>query len=304
MIWSQLRRHRARALALAAGILVAATSFTLLTSTVTTSQARTTETVRKNARSAYDVLVRPHGSQTAMERRDQLVGANFLSGIFGGIETSQYERIKRMPGIEVAAPVANVGYLMVQGTLKVDLSSFVDGTAEGQLLRIKPQLTAGLGTYRAADQYLYVSRNPIEESKTLSDSTFPGLQEEHADHRTYPVCWFYNYNKTDLHVMHTDDGGLGPLKPGYIPEDRRETSPFDRDMNSWLTCRSEGARRSPRSRSPTRCCCRRWTPPPRTGWWASGRPSPPAACSPRTTSPSGVARRAGPTFPTGRSRWC
>ncbi|MFE2540042.1 ABC transporter permease [Actinacidiphila glaucinigra] len=242
MIWSQLRRHRARALALAAGILVAATSFTLLTSTVTTSQARTTETVRKNARSAYDVLVRPHGSQTALERRDQLVGANFLSGIFGGIQTSQYERIKRMPGIEVAAPVANVGYLMVPGTLKVDLSSFVDGTAEAQLLRIKPQLTAGLDTFRAADQYLYVSRNPIEESTTLSDSTFPGLQEEHADHRTYPVCWFYNYNKTDLHIAHTDDGGFGPLKPGYIPEDRRDTSPFDRDMNSWLTCRSEGGK--------------------------------------------------------------
>lgn len=304
MIWSQLRRHRARALALAAGILVAATSFTLLTSTVTTSQAQTTETVRENARSAYDVLVRPRGSQTALERRDQLVGANFLSGIFGGIGMGQYERIKVMPGIEVAAPVANVGYLMVPGTLKVDVSSFLDGTAQAQMLRIKPTLTAGLGRYRAADQYLYVSRNPIEPSETLSDSTFPGLQEEHADHRTYPVCWYYNYNKTDVHVEHTDDGGFGPLQPNLIREDRRDKSPFDPDVNSWLTCRSEGERRSPRSRSPTRYCCRRWTPPRRTGWWASGRPSPPAACSPTATSPSGVARRTGPTFRTGRSRWC
>ncbi|MFE0629326.1 FtsX-like permease family protein [Streptomyces sp. NPDC058864] len=242
MIWSQLRRQRTRALALAAGILVAATSFTLLTSTVTTSQARTTETVRKNARSAYDVLVRPHGSQTALERGDQLVGANFLSGIFGGIGTGQYERIKEMPGIEVAAPVANVGYLMVQGTLKVDVSSFLDGTARAQMLRIKPTLTAGMGRYRAADQYVYVSRNPIEPSKTLSDSTFPGLLEEHADHRTYPVCWYYNYNRTDVHVEHTDDGGFGPLQPNLIREDRREESPFDPDMNSWLTCRSEGGK--------------------------------------------------------------
>ncbi|MDX3239000.1 ABC transporter permease [Streptomyces sp. ME03-5709C] len=242
MIWSQLRRHRARAMALAAGILVTATSFTLLTSTVTTSQAQTTQTVRKNARSAYDVLVRPRGSQTPLERADQLVGANFLSGIFGGIEMSQYERIKQMPGIEIAAPVANVGYLMVQGTLKVDLSSFVDGRAEAQLLRIRPTLTAGLGRYRAADQYLYVSRNPIVESETLSDSSFPGLREEHADHRTYPVCWYYNYNKTDVHIQHSDDGGYEPLQPGYVPEDRRETSPFDPDMNSWLTCRSEGGK--------------------------------------------------------------
>ncbi|MDX2817095.1 ABC transporter permease [Streptomyces sp. PA03-5A] len=238
MIWSQLRRHRARALALAAGILVAATSFTLLTSTVTTSQARTTETVRENARSAYDVLVRPHASRTAVERGDGLVEANFLSGIFGGIGLGQYDRIKKIPGIEVAAPVANVGYLMVPGTLKVDVSSFLDGTAPAQLLRIKPTLTAGLGRYRTADQYVYLSRNPIEPSKTFSDSTFPGLLEEHADHRTYPVCWYYNYNKTDVHIEHTDDGGFGPLQPNLIREDRREASPFDPDMNTWLTCRS------------------------------------------------------------------
>ncbi|MEV5842181.1 hypothetical protein AB0M32_09400, partial [Streptomyces sp. NPDC051985] len=59
MILDQLRRRRGRALALAAGILVAATSFTLLTATVSTSRASTVGTVRENARSAYDVVRRP-----------------------------------------------------------------------------------------------------------------------------------------------------------------------------------------------------------------------------------------------------
>lgn len=232
MILSQLRRHRARALALAAGILVTATSFTLLTSTVTTSQARTTETVQANARSAYDVLVRPRGSQTASERQEEMVRANFLSGIFGGIRMNQYERIKEMPGIEIAAPVANVGYIMTWGRLKVDLSEFVDSRAEGQLLRVRPTLTAGLERFRAADQYLYVTRNPIKPAGPKAE--MPDLPVEYAGGKTYPVCWFYNFNKTDVHKQGTE-----PLKPNYLREDRRNESPFDLDMNSWLSCTSE-----------------------------------------------------------------
>lgn len=126
MIFSQLWRRRSRALALAAGILVAATSFTLLTSTVTTSQARTTGIVEDSSRSAYDILVRPAGSQSAVERDRGLVEPNFLSGIFGGITLDQYRRIKSLSGIETAAPVANIGYLMVDGAVPVDVSAFRD----------------------------------------------------------------------------------------------------------------------------------------------------------------------------------
>ncbi|MFJ4989536.1 FtsX-like permease family protein [Streptomyces sp. NPDC088732] len=239
MILSQLRRHRGRALALAAGILVAATSFTLLTSTVTTSQARTTDTVRKNARSAYDVLVRPHGSQGAVERADGLVEANFLSGIYGGITLDQYDAIKDMAGVQIAAPVANLGYLMVQGTMRIDVSTFLDPGAPAQMLRIRPTLTAGPNQYRTADQYVYVSRNPIKRPAELPhDSSPEDLLQEDTGHGVYSVCWYYNYNKTDLHIQHSDDGGYEPLEPSFIPEDRREESPFDRDMNAWLTCRT------------------------------------------------------------------
>ncbi|WP_431961205.1 FtsX-like permease family protein [Actinacidiphila sp. bgisy160] len=235
MIWSQLRRHRARALALAAGILVAATSFTLLTSTVTTSQARTTETVRKNARSAYDVLVRPRGSQTAVERSDGLVEANFLSGIFGGITLDQYDRIRAMAGVQVAAPVANVGYLMVPGRFTIDVSAFLDSGATTQILRVSPTLTAGLGRYRAADQYVYLTRNPVKTFKDYTGTHFYGLQEEDTGHGKYYVCWYYNENKTGILI---NGGDHTPLTPTPVPEDRREHSPFERDMNSQLNCQS------------------------------------------------------------------
>ncbi|MFJ8113754.1 FtsX-like permease family protein [Streptomyces sp. NPDC096132] len=197
MILSQLRRRRSRALALASGILVAATSFTLLTSTVTTSQARTTGLVEDSARSAYDVLVRPPGTGTDIEKDRGLVEANFLSGVFGGITLGQYEHIKSLAGVETAAPVANIGYLMVQSTVPVDVSAFRDSDIPAQLLRLTPSLKAGLGTYPMADQYVYLTRNPIVTYKKWNEAEtiWPDLQHEIAGDEKYAVCWFYNEDK-------------------------------------------------------------------------------------------------------------
>jgi ABC-type lipoprotein release transport system permease subunit len=234
MIVSQLRRRRARALALAAGILVAATSFTLLTSTVTTSQAHTVGLVRHDARSAYDVLVRPPGSETAVEKDSGLVEANFLSGVFGGITLDQYQQIKKMAGVQVAAPIADIGYLMVQSNTPVDVSKFLDSKASAQMLRITPTITAGQNTYRAADQYVYLTRDPIKTYTKWTKTTWPGLQEEHDGKDTYAVCWYYDNDKTDA----LSDGDGGKLEPSPVIEDRRDDSPFDRDMNSQLTCES------------------------------------------------------------------
>ncbi|MGW0795422.1 hypothetical protein [Streptomyces sp. NPDC002692] len=171
MILDQLRRRRGRALALAAGILVAATSFTLLTATVSTSKATTVGEVRRNARSAYDVLVRPPGSQTAVEEQSGRVAPNFLSGTFGGITMDQYRHIRDMTGVDVAAPVANIGYLVVGSSVTVDVSRFLDSGASRQILRLSPTLTAGLGTQRMSDQYVYLTRRALTSAES-SDGLF------------------------------------------------------------------------------------------------------------------------------------
>lgn len=237
MILSQLRRRRARALALATGILVAATSFTLLTSTVTTSQAQTTGLVQRNARSAYDVLVRPPGTDTAVERQRGLVQANFLSGVFGGITLDQYRRIKDMAGVQIAAPVANIGYLMVDGILRVDVSRFLDGAAPAQLLRLKPRLSAGLGDYPVADQYVYLTRNPIAvRDDLMAETGMTGLdQETAAGGRKYWVCWYYNGDKSDT-ALGSDGKTLTPqADPPYNPAPK---SPYDADARARMTCQS------------------------------------------------------------------
>jgi putative ABC transport system permease protein len=67
LVWSQLRFRSGRALALLAGMLVAATAFTLLTGAARTAQIRTTGTVNAHFQPAYDILVRPAGARSSLE---------------------------------------------------------------------------------------------------------------------------------------------------------------------------------------------------------------------------------------------
>jgi ABC-type antimicrobial peptide transport system permease subunit len=243
IILGQLRRRRGRALALAAGILVAATSFTLLTSTVDTSRATTVGTVRKNARSAYDVLVRPPDSQSDVERQSGLVVPNFLSGTFGGITMDQYRRINGMAGVDVAAPVANIGYLMVESSFSVDVSRFLDSRATRQILRVSPTVTAGLGTYRLADQYVYLTRSPFASaseddgtftSDTLEKGTVAKNTRQYLLGGKYGVCYYFNEDKTEQTLWNMQNA----MRPNFIAEDLRERSPFDPDLNSRMNCQS------------------------------------------------------------------
>jgi hypothetical protein len=61
-------------------------------------------------RTTYDILVRPKNSRSPIEENHGLVEANHLSGISGGIDISQYGIIQSIPGVEVAAPIAMLGY--------------------------------------------------------------------------------------------------------------------------------------------------------------------------------------------------
>jgi putative ABC transport system permease protein len=95
-VWGQLRNRGRRPLALLVGIVVATTSFTVLTGTAQTSRLRIAGTVT-GTRPAYDILVRPKGSTIGLERSRGLVRENHLSGIFGGITLRQYAAVRAMP---------------------------------------------------------------------------------------------------------------------------------------------------------------------------------------------------------------
>ncbi len=135
MIRSQLAHRASRTLALFLGMLVATTAFTVLTGAADTSRLVVRGEVAKDFRSAYDILVRPAGSKSALETSQGLVRDSYLSGAFGGITMAQYKQVEGLDGVEVAAPAAIVGYAMQNVTIPVDLSKYVRLSGR-QVLRV------------------------------------------------------------------------------------------------------------------------------------------------------------------------
>jgi putative ABC transport system permease protein len=173
-IWSHLRMRAGRSMALLLGVLTATTGFTVLTGTTDTARLRVTGTLDANARAAYDILVRPRGSRSALETDRGLVRPNYLSGQFGGLTTKEYEQIRAVPGVELAAPIAMLGYAMVTLNVSFDVTDAVDRNARQQVIRLAPTLVADRGLTRqpAPPSYVYVTRNELiaEVADASSDS--------------------------------------------------------------------------------------------------------------------------------------
>ncbi len=163
LAWSQLRFGTVRVVALLVGMLIATTAFTVLTSASRTAQLRTVGTVTAHFVPAYDILVRPHGSRTALETRTGTVQPNFLSGVYGGITMGQYHRITNIPGVQVAAPIAMVGYTLLITRLRRPLPAPAYARPGRQLYRVATTWESDGGTSRVAQpaSYIYITPNPV-----------------------------------------------------------------------------------------------------------------------------------------------
>jgi putative ABC transport system permease protein len=177
---AQLRGRPRRALALLAGVLAATTGFTVLSGGATTAQLRTTGTVNANYRAAYDILVRPRGGRTTLEDDRGLVRPNYLSGLFGGITTRQLAQVRSVRQVEVAAPIAMLGYARLLLEQTVDLTDRLDPRDRRQLFRLSPKWIAdrGLTVIDDAPKYVYVTRNPIYPERLIVGVQPPGTPYE------------------------------------------------------------------------------------------------------------------------------
>ncbi len=157
---SQFRHRVGRALTLGAGILVAAVSFSLLTAAAQVSTARVQTTVEEKFRTSYDLLVRPKGTRTALERTAGLVRTNVESGIFGGITTKQWKTILGIPGVEVAAPVQYLGYVLLFVNVEIPIDEVI-GQQGPRLYRVRTTSVAdrGLSRYPGPIDYVYLARS-------------------------------------------------------------------------------------------------------------------------------------------------
>ncbi|MEO3744200.1 FtsX-like permease family protein [Plantactinospora sp. B5E13] len=186
-IWRHLRARLRRSLALLAGVLVATTGFVVLTNATTSAHLRLTEQVQYETRAAYDILVRPNGTQTTLETQRRVVRPNYLSGLYGGISLAQYEQIRQTPGVDVAAPVAMLGYTIHPMFAYFDLTDAVDPTADRQVIRVDPTFLGerGLSKTAAKPRYVYLTRNRLAYPM-VEDGGF-GADTLYTDGERYPL---------------------------------------------------------------------------------------------------------------------
>ena len=163
LAWSQLRFRTVRLVALIAGMLLATTAFTVLTAASRTAQLRTVGTVSAHFVPAYDILVRPKGARTALEAQTGTVQPNFLSGIYGGITMAQYHRIAQIPGVQVAAPIAMVGYSLLVPQLSFPLPAADLSRSGRQIYRVTTTWISQGGASRVTPppSWLYVTPNRL-----------------------------------------------------------------------------------------------------------------------------------------------
>ncbi|MFI1193141.1 FtsX-like permease family protein [Micromonospora sp. NPDC020750] len=185
-IWSQLRGRAGRSVALLAGVLVATTGFVVLTGATTTSRLDVTGTVERGTDVAYDILVRPKGTRTPLEAERRLVQPNYLSGLFGGITTAQYDQVKAVAGVDVAAPIAMLGYSTAPVPTPLDLTGAVDRSLDRQVIRVDPRFVAerGLSGAPGRPRYVYVTTHPLIYPRT--DVPYSSDATPYTDGRSYP----------------------------------------------------------------------------------------------------------------------
>ncbi|WP_442602910.1 FtsX-like permease family protein [Paenibacillus sp. KN14-4R] len=165
-IWSNWWRHKQRFILLLVGILIISSGLTFLSTLTESNFGTVSETLEKKWKASYDIVVRPPGTRSVTEE-DQLFEPNFLSGIDGGISVQQYETVKKITDVDIAAPLAVVGYLTdtirfekfplpsEKGIYRITNRVEVKGGMSGDYYETKKYFNKGVALPEAGKQSLY-----------------------------------------------------------------------------------------------------------------------------------------------------
>ena len=226
------------------GMLLATTAFTVLTGAADTSRLVVRGEVAKNFRPAYDILVRPEGAATSLEKSQGLVRESYLSGDSGGITLAQYQQVKALDGVDVAAPAAILGYAMQNVTIPVDLGRYAGAPGSGRKvlrLDVSGRVDSGLTTVPGERTvFVYITDDkltPVDPSD-LSKVPNPYGPTEVIGGRHVTVCPFDGNEAGGSHDGATNGpfsqscahrascwqrGGIGVSCGGYIEPEKTKT---------------------------------------------------------------------------------
>ncbi|RLQ94215.1 ABC transporter permease [Falsibacillus albus] len=109
-IWQNWWRNKERFILLLVGALIVSTGLSYLVGVSQSNNGTIVDELQKRWKSSYHIVVRASGSRSVTEDK-HLLEPNYLSGLAGGITMDQYHTIKSMNEIDVAAPIAMLGYV-------------------------------------------------------------------------------------------------------------------------------------------------------------------------------------------------
>ncbi|MDW0112975.1 hypothetical protein QT711_07240 [Sporosarcina saromensis] len=123
MSWKRIRNQKSKSVVtvIAMVAIILLTAFGIQTSQET--KRIVSENLENYSRGSYDLLVRPEGARTNIEITLQTVEENYIGDGAGGISISEWESLKEHPEIEIAAPVASLGYF-TSNTASISLPAF------------------------------------------------------------------------------------------------------------------------------------------------------------------------------------
>jgi len=107
-IWNSWWRNKERFILLLVGVLILSTGLSYLIGITQANNGTVVDELQKRWESSYHLVVRPEGSRSVTEDLN-LLEPNYLSGMEGGISLEQYEQIKKIQDVDIAAPIAMIG---------------------------------------------------------------------------------------------------------------------------------------------------------------------------------------------------
>lgn len=231
LAYRELIARRIATVLAAAGLLTATLGFMVLASTSLTTQATLKGDINRAWAAPYDLLVRPPGSATALENSEGLVRPNFLSSGAGGITMQQLQAIRQTPGVDIAAPIAILGYVYWPATAPVDLGPMLQPGQQLEVYRLRVTATADAGMSKVpfSDRYELAAPNGTvhylggpDITKMTTTLTFPGGRVDCTPFDPVVVdCWA---PKVDCprcegtgNLLGTA-GGAGPGWLEYLPQ--------------------------------------------------------------------------------------
>ncbi len=109
-IFRAMLKQSFRNILLLVGLLTLSTGLSTYVSANQNAIVTVNTTLDEHWRGTYDILVRPKDAQSDIEKKYGVVESNYLSVGNSGISVADWKRIEQITGVEVAAPIATIGY--------------------------------------------------------------------------------------------------------------------------------------------------------------------------------------------------